>query len=128
MNSIFRLTFTGILVGLVVSSCAHRISQPKTTAAIPGPHCIVYKTRADYSKLVPVILSADKSKIVSYPDVKDINNNGNFPYPSPLKKGYLLDNRGIGPDVAFIRLTYEEFARLKATPPAADLYRGNAVV
>ena len=71
--------------------------------------------------LVPVILSFDKSEVISYPDVKDIYFNGNLALPTQLKEGYLLDNRGIGPDVAFLKLTYEEYSRMAVTPTAAAL-------
>lgn len=92
------------------------------SVAMPAPPCIVYKTKGDFDKNVPVILSADKSKVVSYPDVKDIYYKGEFSYPSKLNKGYLLDNRGIGPDVAFLKYTYEEYSKLEKTPTAAELY------
>ena len=94
-----------------------------SSVAIAGPRCIVYKTKADYSQLVPVILSFDKSKVVSYPDVKDIYYNGKLAYPTQLIDGYLLDNRGIGSEVAFLKLNYEEYSRLIVTPHAEDLLK-----
>ena len=90
-------------------------------AAVPGPRCIVYKTKADYTQMVPVMLSADKSMVVSYPDVKDIYNNGQLAYPTQLSDGYLLDNRGIGTEVAFLKMTYEEYSRLTVTPHPGEL-------
>jgi len=70
---------------------------------------------------VPVTLSADKSKIESYPDIKDIYYNGKFSVPTLLANGFLLDNRGIGLRVAFLSFTYEEYSKLSATPSATDL-------
>lgn len=87
-----------------------------------APPCIIYKTKGDFDKNVPVILSSDKSKVISYPDVRDIYYKGEFAYPSKLSKGYLLDNRGISPDVAFLKYTYEEYSKLEKTPTAAELY------
>jgi hypothetical protein len=88
---------------------------------LPGPKCIVYKTKMDYSLLVPVILSKERTSIVSYPDISDIRTKDGFTIPTPLAGGYLLDNRGIGPGVAFLSYTYESYWALQRTPPAAEL-------
>ena len=117
----FRLPLFFIIIGLFCASCAKQISPHKTGAAVPGPRCIVYKTKADYTQLVPVMLSADKSMVVSYPDVKDIYINGQLAYPTQLIDGYLLDNRGIGTNVAFLKMTYEEYSRLTVTPHPGEL-------
>lgn len=87
-----------------------------------GPQTIIYKTSKNYNKLVPVILSDDKTKIVSYPHPKDIYLNGNFSYPTELQKGYLLDNRGINKNVAFLKITYEEYSNYKNAPSPNELY------
>ncbi len=39
--------------------------------------------------------------------------------PVQLKKGYLLDKKGIGKNVAFLNITYEEYAKL-AEPPSME--------
>lgn len=100
------------------TSSKDKKSEVKSTALAP---CIFYKTRADYRMNVPVILSEDKTRIVSYPDVIDIRNQGGAAYPSELVNGYLLDNRGIGPTVAFLSYTYDDYAKLKKTPSMDDL-------
>jgi hypothetical protein len=82
----------------------------------------IYKTKGDYNQNIPVVLSADKKTIVSYPDPKDVGNNGKLATPTPLTDGYLLDNRGITPDVAFLKYTYEEYSQLKSVPSLNDLY------
>jgi hypothetical protein len=84
--------------------------------------CIIYKTRSDYSRNIPVTLSEDKTKIVSYPDVKDVYYNGELACPAKLEDGFLLDNRGIGPNVAFLSFTYEEYSKLGKTPSSSELY------
>lgn len=89
--------------------------------AAPGPPCIIYRTKADFSKLIPVELNADKTQLSSFPDVADIYREGELAYPTPLSDGFLLDNRGIGPNVAFLRLTYEDYRKLDGTPTAAEL-------
>jgi hypothetical protein len=90
--------------------------------SVPGPPCIVYKTTKDYSKNIPVILSDDQTKIVSYPDVKDVYFKGNLAYPTVLNDGFLLDNRGIGPKVAFLSVTYDQYSKMDKTPSSAELF------
>ena len=109
-------------------SCSYHVSSHGSAAAakegpvaVNSPPCIIYRTKSDYSMNVPVILSADKSKIVSYPDIKDIYYNGKLSLPTLLENGFLLDNRGIGLQVAFLDYTYEEYRKLSSTPPATDL-------
>ncbi|MBS1586200.1 MAG: hypothetical protein JSS82_11720 [Bacteroidetes bacterium] len=92
-------------------------------AQVPGPHAIVYKTRKDYSKLVPVTLSADGKQIVSYPAPEDLKAGNRYLYPTRLHNGYLLDNKGIGPNTAFLNVSYERYARLKTAPSVAQLQR-----
>ncbi|MCX6245443.1 MAG: hypothetical protein NTU98_12180 [Bacteroidetes bacterium] len=115
------------LLMLILLSCSRPAvpsgSSSGTKAAIAGAPCLVYRTRSDYSVNVPVILSDDRSTIVSFPDIKDIWFNGKLSYPTPLAENYLLDNRGIGPMVAFLSYTYEEYSRLSATPPASELMK-----
>lgn len=82
----------------------------------PGPHLIIYKTRKDYRKLVPVQLSADKKSIVAYPSPQDIKDAAQ---PTCLPGGYYLDNRGIDTNTAFISMTYSQYAKL-ATAPTVD--------
>ena len=87
-----------------------------------GPPTIVYRTRGDYRRNVAVTLSADKSKIVSYPGVNDVFYNGMLAYPYNLRGDYLLDNRGIDTNVAFLKMTYEDYIKLPTAPTAEELY------
>ena len=87
-----------------------------------GPQTIIYKTTRDYKTFVPVILSKDKSEIVSYPHPKDLFYNGKFAYPTQLNEGFLLDNKGINTNVAFLNTTYEKYAKLDSVPSLNDLY------
>ncbi|MEZ5071019.1 MAG: hypothetical protein R2751_08635 [Bacteroidales bacterium] len=77
---------------------------------------VVYKTRADYRNLVPVTLDAGRERVVSYPAPGDLNYRGEPALPLKLKKGYLLDRRGIGPNSAFTSYTYLEYSGLLAAP------------
>jgi hypothetical protein len=98
------------------------LDQQNKETVQAGPKTIVYKTKKDYYMNVPVILSDDKSKIVSYPGIKDIYYKGEFAYPSKLENGYLLDNRGINENVAFLEFTYEDYSKLDKTPDAEKLF------
>lgn len=87
----------------------------------PGPPAMVYKTRQNYDNLVPIILSEDKSRVLSYPHPSDLVSGDGYLVPTSLKNGYLLDNKGINKDVAFINMTYESYARLKEAPAVEEL-------
>ena len=69
------------------------------------------------------MLSEDKKNIVSYPDIRDVYFKGNLAYPTPLAKDFLLDNRGIGPNVAFLNITYEAYRDLSKTPSIDELMK-----
>lgn len=93
--------------------------DPKSAAGAP---VMVYKTKGDFRNLVPVMLSDDGKRIVSYPDPKDIKTENGYQTPTELHKGYLLDNRGITPTVAFLKYSYEEYAALTSLPTLAEMY------
>jgi len=124
MKVFLVLALTADLIALT-SSCVsrHDITKRNNGYKITSPQAIIYITKSDYSKLVPIILTHDKKGIASYPDVKDVYYKGSLAYPTPLHKGYLLDNRGISEDVAFIKLTYEQYAALPGTPATEELMR-----
>ncbi len=82
---------------------------------------IVYKTKRDYYNRVPIILSEDKKSVISYPAPTDIYYRGKLAYPTKLKNGYLLDNRGISKNVAFTKYTYEQYSKLKKAPTENQL-------
>ncbi|MBR6757578.1 MAG: hypothetical protein IKM35_03800 [Bacteroidaceae bacterium] len=82
------------------------------------PRVIVYKTKADYSNHVPVNMNDNKSEIASYPDPVDVKP---VKHPTQLQDGYLLDNFGIGRNVAYLDYTYEEYAALPQVPDMATL-------
>jgi hypothetical protein len=86
-----------------------------------GQPVMVYKTKQDYYNNVPVLLSDDKSEITMYPHPSDLRSNDAFSLPTKLKNGYLLDNRGITKNVAFLKLTYEQYSRLESVPSLKEL-------
>jgi len=87
-----------------------------------GPPTIIYKTKNNYNELVPVILSKDKGKIISYPHPADLKRNEKFLYPTVLENGYLLDNKGINQNVAFLKVTYKEYSLMDTIPSLENLY------
>ena len=87
-----------------------------------GPPTIIYSTKGDYNNLVPVILSDDKSKITSFPHPSDIYYKGKLAYRTQLDEGYLLDNRGISKNVAFLSFTYDEYSKLDKVPSIDSLF------
>ena len=86
------------------------------------PSAIIYKTKADYSMYVPVTLSDDKSRIVSYPGPRDVFYQGKLATPTHLADGFLLDNRGISLNSVFIKITYEDYAKLPQAPSTDEMY------
>ncbi len=87
------------------------------------PNVVIYKTTKDYSKNVPVTLSGDKTQIVSYPHPTDLYYNGKLAVPLQLHNGYLLDNRGIEKNVAFLKYTYQEYSKLSEVPSLQELQK-----
>jgi len=90
---------------------------------MPGPKAIVYKTKADYFNKVPVFLSEDKKTITGFPHPKDLMKGSELALPTKLIKSYLLDNRGVGSNTAFLKYTYQEYSNLKTTPNPEKLYQ-----
>lgn len=96
-------------------------SSPEGSVAVTGPHAIVYRTRTDVGNAVPITLSEDGKSVVSYPHPKDLGAGDDLSVPTSLGKGYLLDNRGIGPNSVFLRWTYAEYAALDKPPTVDEL-------
>lgn len=124
MRSVTLFSLTLLMICITSSCCTMKKKESEKTgqaAFVSGPKAVIYQTSKDYSQLVPVQLSDDKKTIESYPDVKDVYYNGILAYPSQLHNGYWLDNRGINKNVAFIKLTYEEYSKLSKTPSSEEL-------
>jgi hypothetical protein len=114
-----------IATALLFSACCTRKStQSKQQNAIASkslPAAIVYKTKANYSMLVPVGLSADKKEIVSYPDPKDVKDDSGFYYPTALKNGYWMDNIGVGGNTGYLGMSLKEYSQLKEPLSLAEM-------
>lgn len=123
-----KLIFLFMAVSLTFFSCTHAVknTQENTPAvsqsiAVTGPDVIIYKTKADYYQLVPVIMNEEKTKIVSFPAPLDLRYKGKPAIPDRLAEDYLLDNRGINENVAFLNITYEEYMNMTKTPSVEEL-------
>jgi len=108
-----------LIAGLL---CNSFILPAQSARNMALPHVLVYKTKADYRDLVPVLLSKDKKQVISFPGPGDVKTGSGYALPVLLHKGYLLDKRGIGVNSAFLKLTYEEYSQLKELPSPAVMY------
>lgn len=111
-----------IVVLAIITSCKTQKSASNIQNMSALPNVIIYKTKADYFDFVPITMSADKKEIISYPAPTDIKIGDNLTYPTKLKKGYLLDNRGINENSVFTTITYEQYSKLKEAPTLAYFY------
>lgn len=130
MNKIVSVVLILIMVfGIITSSCVSKkkVAKKNSKKEIGGktytqaPSTYIYKTKNDYSRNVPIILTDDKTSIVSFPATSDVYYQGKLAEPIQLEQGYLLDVRGISKNVAFISLTYEEYSKLGQTPSTDSL-------
>jgi hypothetical protein len=112
-----KIILLPILVLFVMCKTDQKIvSDSRTSAPL-----IIYKTKADYSNKVPIVMNDSKDMIVSYPSPKDIYFNGELALPVKLKHGYYIDNRGISTNSVFTSYTYEEYSKLATAPKLEEL-------
>jgi len=126
------LVFIGLLF-LILHSCSSikNKKQEKDVASTKqdslqldfrsGPPTIIYKTKDDYAEYVPVSLSEDKTTIVSFPHPRDLYYKGELAMPTELSDGFLLDNRGIDTNVAFLSIKYQDYSKMKTAPQPDSL-------
>jgi hypothetical protein len=119
---IIGLVFLFIAVSCKTGKKSVLIAKENNRETFIIPPLIIYKTRKDYFYNLPVDLSDDKMSVISYPDIVDIYHEGKIATPTILANGYLLDNRGIGPNSVFTKYSYEEYSKLEHTPTAKMLF------
>jgi hypothetical protein len=116
-----RYLSLSIVIFLVISAVSCRFSN-KTAAKgsvfhpayIPGPNAFVFRTRFDCSHLVPVTLNDSGTRILNYPAPSDVLAVGvENKVPIRLRKNYWLDNGSVGPNSAFLSISWEEFVKMK---------------
>jgi hypothetical protein len=110
-----------VLILMGMSACQSSRQVPVSSGSSNLQPVLVYKTKADYSQQVPVIMNESKTTIVSYPDPHDLRNADGLLTPIALKEGYWLDRKGINGNVAFLNMTYEAYAALNQAPSLEEL-------
>ncbi len=113
-----KLTFSIIMILLLFSCRSTNIVVPAAHKLAP---VIVYKTNADYLNKVPITLNEEGDQVMSYPAPSDLRYGEELSLPVQLKKGYLLDLRGVQPNSVFTSYTYEEYSALDAAPSPGEL-------
>ncbi len=96
--------------------CQHNVVQIQAQAPL-----IVFRLKGDYRNLVPVTMNAERTAITSYPHPSDVKSEKGLRYPLKLKKNYWMDNLGIGPGVAYLDYSLEEYSKMENAPDREDL-------
>ncbi len=126
-----KISITAILaLGVAIQACSPSI-QTNNSIVVPSgttidnieqpvvigtkkqmayPKAVIYKTNGNFSNNVPITLSADSKKLISFPAPSDITEQT---APIKLSQGYWLDRRGISPNTAFTKFTYRQYAAKK---------------
>lgn len=128
MNKNILTTAAAILCIFSLTSCGRKVAHEATAIAVGNessvpqllPKAKIYKTNGDYNNNVPITLSADGKRVISFPAPSDLSANST---PLQLADGFLLDRRGISPNSAFLTLTYNEYAALKQAPSPSELLK-----
>lgn len=114
------------LASIVIFACKSAQTPQKNDNAnqmTPFPGHIIYKTKANFDNLVPVGLSENKKDVVSLPAPSDLLKDNELRTPIKLHKGYLLDLRGIGPNTAFIKTSYQEYVKKSQPMSSPDILK-----
>lgn len=105
-------------------SDAGLVQTAPSVAASPAqyarPRALVYKTNVPCPDKVAISLNSSRTAVLSYPAPSDVSAAS---APLPLAGGWWLDRRGLGPNPAFINMTYEQYAALPAAPSPAELIK-----
>jgi len=116
-----------VLVSFSCSSKRKTIVMPEKVIYKQKPGVIIYKTKVDYFNKVPVLLSDDKTQLISYPAPKDlVLNDSTLRIPVRLEDNYLLDVKGIWTNVGFLKFTYKEFSTFTKSPLPSEIK--NAII
>ena len=111
------------LILVTMLACNNSRQASKQTKLIrANPKVLIYKTKNNYFDNVPVILSNDKTKIVSYPYQSDLKIGDSLRLPKYLENGYLLDNQGININTTFLKITYKEYSKLAEPLTLKQMY------
>lgn len=115
------------IIGIILSllfliSCTPTVDLSQVD--FEGPPTVIYKVSEEYVNLVPIVLNEDKTKVIAYPAPSDMFNiKGELRFPTPLEKGFYLDQIGVGLNTAYISLSIEEYSNLESPPRLDELYQ-----
>lgn len=117
-----------LLLLLIVSifapyeSTSINIFRKKRTNEIAQEVYYVYKTRYNYTELIPVMLNDSKTEIVCMPTKENLKSaDGRLSYPQPLSNGYFISkNIDLNQNIAFLNLTIEDYIKADKLPNAED--------
>lgn len=120
----------GIILLLIPSCKSNKKKAGSSDSAIvlyhpeftPGPPALVFKPKKDYSQLVAVTLSEDKTKIVQYPDPADLLFDS-LPNSLALQKGYYMDRRGVSLNTAFLDIPISTYRKLDSLMSLDEMYK-----
>ncbi len=123
-NRFHSVCFWGIVILiLTTAACSNHLYLDKSNSelrneietfdTIVKKRVLIYRTVANFSNYVPVLLDSTKNRIIKFTDFDSLSISS---APTPLKNGYLLDNWQIDANVAFLEFTYNEYSKLKLYP------------
>lgn len=105
--------------------CGLPLYVPENDTDVRDVHkWVVFKSKKDYSNLVPIQLSQDKQTILSYPAKEDLVRTGNK-NALPLEGGFLLDLIGVNQNTVFTNYSIEQFQRVSA--PSIEELKKNII-
>ena len=73
---------------------------------------VIYKTKKDYSNLVPIQLSEDKQSVIGYPAPEDLIQYGNK-NAIQLENGFLIDLVGVSKNSVFTAFTMNDYQKMQ---------------
>ena len=100
------------LIFVFLYACSSSDINMKSNSNFVLKTIFIYKTKVDYYYNVPINMTEDRKRIISYPHPRDLIVNGELSLPVRLAKGFLLDNRGVTKNTVFLKMTYEEYSNL----------------
>ena len=113
---VFLLAVTIAFVAMASSCSTQKRNETSSVTylglKVPPPPLVIYKTKEDYSNLVPLQLSEDKKRVISYPAPGFHRNLFNQGHPTHLKNGLLCDNIGITQHTVYLKYTFEEWEQM----------------
>jgi hypothetical protein len=118
----FLIICLGVMVGCKPTTKVLNENEENPAQVQQGSRVYVYKTTANYNNRVPILLNEDGTEIISYPHPSDLKSGIEDRLPTVLSNNYLLDNKGINKNVAFLKLSYEEYSKLENPPTLEALF------